>query len=85
MTEPNSPEKIVKYVAYYRVSTDRQGTSGLGLDAQREAVRRFLGGRGQLLNEFTESGRRHANRFLYRGGVGVRPYFLVLSLLLVYP
>ncbi len=52
------------YVAYYRVSTDRQGASGLGLDAQREAVRRFIGDRGHLLSEFTEveSGRRHTNR-----------------------
>lgn len=60
MTEPQP----TPYVAYYRVSTDRQGASGLGLDAQREAVRRFLGERGHLLAEFTEieSGRRHTNR-----------------------
>ena len=55
------------FVAYYRVSTERQGESGLGLAAQREAVTRFLGaGRGStsLLAEFTEveSGKRHTNR-----------------------
>lgn len=35
-----------KWVAYYRVSTARQGQSGLGLEAQKEAVRVFLAGRG---------------------------------------
>jgi DNA invertase Pin-like site-specific DNA recombinase len=44
-----------KYVAYYRVSTARQGASGLGLEAQREAVSRFLAGNGhKLVAEFTE-------------------------------
>lgn len=42
------------HVAYYRVSTDRQGRSGLGLDAQRDAVSIFLDGRGDLVAEFTE-------------------------------
>lgn len=49
------------FVAYYRVSTDRQGRSGLGLDAQRRAVSEYLGASGlQPVSEFTEveSGRR---------------------------
>jgi DNA invertase Pin-like site-specific DNA recombinase len=51
-----------RFVAYYRVSTQRQGQSGLGLAAQREAVREFLsGGPWQLVAEYTEieSGRRN--------------------------
>jgi len=50
-----------KFVAYYRVSTDRQGKSGLGLDAQRAAVATYLnGGCWTIVAEFTEieSGRR---------------------------
>jgi DNA invertase Pin-like site-specific DNA recombinase len=49
-----------RFVAYYRVSTKRQGASGLGLDAQREAVRRFVGAGGELVAEFeeVESGKR---------------------------
>ena len=51
------------FVAYYRVSTDRQGESGLGLEAQRAAVVRFTQG-ASLLSEFQEieSGKRHADR-----------------------
>jgi DNA invertase Pin-like site-specific DNA recombinase len=54
-----------KFVAYFRVSTDRQGKSGLGLDAQRQAVMSYLdGGRWTLVAEFTEveSGKRDDNR-----------------------
>jgi DNA invertase Pin-like site-specific DNA recombinase len=34
----------IKYVAYYRVSTDKQGNSGAGLEAQQNDVMRFTGG-----------------------------------------
>jgi DNA invertase Pin-like site-specific DNA recombinase len=54
-------EHAGKLVAYYRVSTTRQGRSGLGLDAQRRAVHEHLnGGRWQLIAEVVEieSGKR---------------------------
>jgi DNA invertase Pin-like site-specific DNA recombinase len=52
---------MTAFVAYYRVSTDRQGKSGLGLDAQRTAVAAFVAGSGELVGEFTEieSGRKN--------------------------
>jgi DNA invertase Pin-like site-specific DNA recombinase len=51
-----------RFVAYCRVSIDRQGRSGLGLEAQREAVRSYLdGGSWQLVEEVieVESGKRN--------------------------
>jgi DNA invertase Pin-like site-specific DNA recombinase len=49
-----------KFVAYYRVSTERQGRSGLGLEAQQEAVRGFTKG-GEIVAEVieVESGKRN--------------------------
>jgi DNA invertase Pin-like site-specific DNA recombinase len=51
-----------KFVSYLRVSTDKQGKSGLGLEAQREAVLRYLnGGQWKLIAEYVEveSGKRN--------------------------
>ncbi len=42
------------YVAYYRVSTQRQGQSGLGLEAQQLSVSQFVNGNGELIAELTE-------------------------------
>jgi DNA invertase Pin-like site-specific DNA recombinase len=49
------------FVAYYRVSTGKQGKSGLGIEAQRQAVATYLnGGNWRIIAEFTEieSGKR---------------------------
>jgi DNA invertase Pin-like site-specific DNA recombinase len=51
-----------KQVLYFRVSTQRQGKSGLGLDAQREQCHQFLnGGQWEIIGEFVEveSGKRN--------------------------
>lgn len=48
-----------RFVAYYRVSTERQGQSGLGLEAQRQAVSGYIAGRGEAAEYVeVESGRR---------------------------
>lgn len=54
-----------KFVTYCRVSTKRQGDSGLGLEAQRKAVETYLnGGDWQLCGEYVEieSGKSDTNR-----------------------
>jgi DNA invertase Pin-like site-specific DNA recombinase len=51
-----------KWVSYLRVSTDKQGASGLGIEAQRKAVETYLnGGSWTLAQEFVEveSGKRN--------------------------
>lgn len=50
------------FVAYYRVSTQQQGTSGLGIDAQKASVAAHVAGvGGTVIHEFeeTESGKRN--------------------------
>lgn len=57
MIVPTAP----RFVAYYRVSTERQGRSGLGLEAQREAVARQAAAAGGVVvatYEEVESGRK---------------------------
>ena len=59
-----SPSHRGRFVAYHRVSTERQGKSGLGLDAQRKAILDYLnGGAWELSAEFVEveSG-KHSDR-----------------------
>lgn len=56
----------MKYIAYYRVSTEKQGRSGLGLEAQQAAVEAFVTARaGELIAPpfvEVESGKRADNR-----------------------
>jgi DNA invertase Pin-like site-specific DNA recombinase len=43
-----------RFISYYRVSTDKQGRSGLGIDAQKSAVESYIEGKGRLLGSYTE-------------------------------
>jgi DNA invertase Pin-like site-specific DNA recombinase len=57
------------YITYLRVSTDRQGKSGLGLEAQRKAVADHVTGKGEIAAEYieTESGKHNEEPRLGRG------------------
>lgn len=58
------------FIAYYRVSTAKQGESGLGLDAQRRSVTDFIARTGVMIGEYTEveSG-KHDNRPVLRDAI----------------
>lgn len=60
-----TPTSAPRWVAYYRVSTAKQGASGLGIEAQTESVTNFVSGRtGEIIASFTEteSGKKATNR-----------------------
>jgi DNA invertase Pin-like site-specific DNA recombinase len=45
---------MTQFIAYYRVSTARQGRSGLGLEAQQAEIEAYVDGRGEIISQFTE-------------------------------
>lgn len=52
---PLSEKFLADYVSYLRVSTQRQGISGLGIEAQRAAVKQYVvRSGGKLLQEYVE-------------------------------
>jgi DNA invertase Pin-like site-specific DNA recombinase len=55
LLEDINPWPAGKFVSYLRVSTDKQGATGLGIEAQRKAVEDYLnGGRWTLVQEYVE-------------------------------
>lgn len=70
-----------KFIGYFRVSTARQGSSGLGLDAQRKAVTDYLnGGSWEMIEEFVEveSGKRNDRPELAKALAACRKHKAVL-------
>jgi DNA invertase Pin-like site-specific DNA recombinase len=62
-----------RYIAYFRVSTQKQGVSGLGLEAQRESVSRYVNSvSGTIIAQFEEieSGKRSDNRPQLQAALG---------------
>ncbi|RLQ22016.1 recombinase family protein [Seongchinamella sediminis] len=59
---------MVDYVVYYRVSTQKQERSGLGLESQRSMIERFLQSDDVVLGEFTEvqSGKKDNREELWK-------------------
>jgi len=51
----------MKAIAYYRVSTTKQGVSGLGLEAQQSSVEQYAQGKYQIVNSYieVESGKKN--------------------------
>lgn len=68
------------FVTYLRVSTDRQGRSGLGLEAQRKAVADHVAGKGTIVAEYVEveSGKRSVRPQLARALVEAKRLGAVL-------
>ena len=82
-----NPQAARRFVAYYRVSTDGQGSSGLGLEAQQKAVRGYLDGNkwrgfvvrdnnGQALAEEPGRKRKQALSLLRRSGAARQTFSL---------
>jgi hypothetical protein len=73
-----------RFVAYYRVSTNKQGSTGLGLEAQREGVNEWLNsGPWQLVGEFIDIDRADKARRLAAGKIVLETHnglFVALAL-----
>lgn len=63
---------MTSFVAYYRVSTERQGKSGLGLSAQKRKIEQFLSPTDRIIAEFCDiqSG-RHDTRVELQKALGL--------------
>jgi DNA invertase Pin-like site-specific DNA recombinase len=59
---------MTKYISYYRVSTQKQGESKLGLEAQKTSVKTFLSSQDSLIAEYQEieSGKKNNRLELHK-------------------